>query len=664
MRRDPSVGRLLSRSFAVLVALIVCSGLAEMTTVLVQHRVVRELTVRVQPLELANTHVRAVLADSQRGLRGYLLTGDPQVLDTYFVARGEYAVASRNLRELALGTEKPIVDSQLARAAAWWELAERQRRAPPRSDAAIAYVNQGKVLFQAFVTENDALDATLAMRTATLQRRSSSLGWITVALLVVLTLAGAATAAVTALVTARRITRPLGGVVAMLADRGAGRFDVRADTSRGPTEIRAVAAAFNAMADERDRSRATEDDVARLRSEVRGLGYQVRAHLSVSDAVDEAIRGLAGILRAQHVLVRMALGQTGVPGPASLGDEHLAGGRLARLAACDVSWLASGDVWATDDPAPAGDVHPPAAEIRACAELGAAAVLTVAVSVGGECLGALTLLRDPGPPFTPVDVRLVEVVAADLGRAVHLARLYEREQQLVTRLREVDTAKMDFVSTVSHELRTPLTSISGNVELLLDGEAGDLNPAQARMLDVVGRSTRRLRDLIEEILILSRIESGDFSTQPEPVDLAGLIEHAVAAVAPVAAQAKVTLHTEVLGPLPLRADPGQLDRVLMNLLANAVKFTPGAGTVSLLARREGDEIVLTVADTGMGIPEPEQKELFTRFFRASNAIRQAVPGTGLGLAIVGTVVANHRGHIEVQSAEGAGTTVTVRLPAA
>jgi signal transduction histidine kinase len=95
-----------------------------------------------------------------------------------------------------------------------------------------------------------------------------------------------------------------------------------------------------------------------------------------------------------------------------------------------------------------------------------------------------------------------------------------------------------------------------------------------------------------------------------------------------------------------------------------VKFTPAAGTVSLRAHREADEVVLWVTDTGMGIPAGEQKALFTRFFRASNAVRQAVPGTGLGLAIVGTVVDNHGGRIEVESAEGAGTTVTIRLPAA
>lgn len=240
----------------------------------------------------------------------------------------------------------------------------------------------------------------------------------------------------------------------------------------------------------------------------------------------------------------------------------------------------------------------------------------------------------------------------------------QREQHLVARLQELDTAKTDFMSTVSHELRTPLTSIAGYVELLLDGEAGELNAGQARMLEVIGRNSRRLRDLIEEMLILAKIESGAFSALGEPIDLVALVERALAVFTPAAAKADVGLHAEVHGPLPVHADRGQLDRVLMNVLSNAVKFTPAAGTVRLLARRDGDEIVLRVADTGMGIPAGEQKALFTRFFRASNAVRQAVPGTGLGLAIVGTVVDNHGGRIEVESAEGAGTTVTILFPAA
>ncbi len=663
MRRDGSVGRLLTRAFAVLVLLIVCAGLGQMTTVLLQHRVVDQLSTHVQPLQLANAHLRNVLADAQRGLRGYALTGDSQLLDTYHAARGTYAVAIHNLRERTSARERAAVDAQLAHADAWWALAEQQRLAPPRSEVAVGYVTRGKALFQDFVNTNQQLDDELGTRAAALQRRSALLGRLTVAGVAVLTTFAAALAAVTAARTTRRITRPLDRLVGVLDRLGSGDHAVRAEPGDGPAEIRAVATAVNTMADEADRARDAERDVAVLRGAVRKLGYRIRAHLAVQDAIGEAVQGLAETLRADHVLVRMTGEDGSAPSLTSLRDEHV-GGPLRALAACDPAWLGGGDVWTTDDPAPAGQPGPPEEERRAWAAVGDGPVLTVAVSGGNERLGALTLIRDRGPGWTPVEVRLAEGVAADLGRAVHHARLYEREQQLVARLKELDTAKTDFMSTVSHELRTPLTSIAGYLELLLDADAGELAAPQQRMLEVIARNTRRLRELIEDMLILSKIESGAFRISRREVELTALVEGALAAVAPAAAKASVGLHAEAYGPLPLHADPDQLDRVLMNLLTNAIKFTPAEGTVTVTARREGDEMVIVVADTGMGIPASEQQALFARFFRASNAVHQAIPGTGLGLAIVRTIVDNHGGTIEVQSTEKVGTTVTVRLPAA
>jgi signal transduction histidine kinase len=134
---------------------------------------------------------------------------------------------------------------------------------------------------------------------------------------------------------------------------------------------------------------------------------------------------------------------------------------------------------------------------------------------------------------------------------------------------------------------------------------------------------------------------------------------------PVAADKGVELLSACsLEPLTAKADPDQLDRMLMNLTSNAVKFTPTGGSVTLRAARKDGDVELIVRDTGIGIPEAEQKHLFTRFFRASNASGLAVPGTGLGLTIVRTIVANHDGDLGIESREGEGTTVTVRLPLA
>jgi len=250
-----------------------------------------------------------------------------------------------------------------------------------------------------------------------------------------------------------------------------------------------------------------------------------------------------------------------------------------------------------------------------------------------------------------------------LAKAAEVDRSHRTEQELLTKLRSLDAAKTDFMATVSHELRTPLTSISGYVELLRDAEPDELSDAQQRMLEVIARNARRLRELIEDILTLSRIENGGFRSQPGEVDLAQVIERALEEIGPAATKASVGVHADVRGPLPLRGDSMQLDRVLANLLGNAVKFTPAEGTVTVRARRDDGEAVLEVADTGMGIPEDEQNALFVRFFRATNAIRRAVPGTGLGLAICHKIVDNHGGTIAIDSIENVGTTVTVRIPA-
>uniref|UniRef100_UPI0027413A9B HAMP domain-containing protein n=1 Tax=Actinoplanes sp. RD1 TaxID=3064538 RepID=UPI0027413A9B len=426
MTRNRSVGRLLTRAFGAVVVLIVATGAAETTALTLQHRVVKELSEYVQPLELANAELRTTLGDAQRGLRGYLLTGDGQLLDSYSAARTAYEQSAADLTALARSDERVSVDEQIDRADQWWRLAEQQRLAPPRSAAAAAYVNQGKPLFQAFQAVNETLDTSLATRAADLQRRSSRLSQVTTAVVVALTVLAAVVALATAALTARRITRPLARVGAVIDRRRAGELEARADPGRGPTEIRAVALAINEMAEEHERIRRAEADIARLRGEVRALGYRIRAHLKVEDAVREAIEGAAATIGADHVLLRMAPGQTDVPAQVSLRDEH-AGGVLADLGGIDVTWLRTGDVWASGD---AGPVVPPEPE-RQAAETFGGPVLTVAVSGGEELLGALTLVRDAGPAWNPVEVRLTEVVANDLGRAVHLARLYEREQQLV-----------------------------------------------------------------------------------------------------------------------------------------------------------------------------------------------------------------------------------------
>ncbi|MEA2973842.1 MAG: hypothetical protein QOG82_2300 [Actinomycetota bacterium] len=238
-----------------------------------------------------------------------------------------------------------------------------------------------------------------------------------------------------------------------------------------------------------------------------------------------------------------------------------------------------------------------------------------------------------------------------------------REQDMRERLQELDKVKTDFLSSVSHELRTPLTSILGYLEMLAQGAAGNLAPTQLDILDIVDRNAQRLLILIEELLIMSRVESGTFRLSMGPVDLRPLVEGALETVFPGRAGRDLQISVDVASDVEvIQGDRDQLDRMLINLLSNAIKFTPDGGQVRVSVGVDGPEVVIQVADTGMGIPEDDLPRIFERFFRSSATQHLAVPGTGLGLSITKAIIDEHGGRISIVSRPGEGTEVTVRLP--
>ena len=232
------------------------------------------------------------------------------------------------------------------------------------------------------------------------------------------------------------------------------------------------------------------------------------------------------------------------------------------------------------------------------------------------------------------------------------------------RLLELDRLKDEFVATASHELRTPLTSLSGYLEMSLDPAEGPLSPTRESHLRIVQRNANRLTALVDQLLFLARADSHPLELDRHPVDLEGVLNEAVETARPAASAKNISL--VVTGdPLPdVAADRPQLLRVVDNLVANAVKFTPDGGTVRLAARHEGDSAVLEVSDTGLGIPHAEQSDLFNRFFRGTNAIEKAIPGSGLGLAISRVIAEAHGGTIQLHSTPGVGSTFRLVLPLA
>lgn len=277
----------------------------------------------------------------------------------------------------------------------------------------------------------------------------------------------------------------------------------------------------------------------------------------------------------------------------------------------------------------------------------------IPVFVGGHYDGHVWIYRDI------TERREMEDQRESLMAAEHDVRVVMEEQN--QRLRDLDQLKSDFVSNVSHELRTPLTSIMGFTEILSDGAGGELNEEQREYLEIITRSSQRMLLLIDDLLLLARLETRSISIQVEPLDLAALIQESKPEIMSGADSAGVTLNIATEDGPPLFGDRGRLRQVIDNLVNNAFKFAPG-GAVTVAAVREESAWILSVSDTGIGIPQGDLEHLFEKFFRASNADPKRTPGTGLGLTITKAIVEAHRGTISVESTQGSGTTFLVRLP--
>jgi two-component system phosphate regulon sensor histidine kinase PhoR len=237
----------------------------------------------------------------------------------------------------------------------------------------------------------------------------------------------------------------------------------------------------------------------------------------------------------------------------------------------------------------------------------------------------------------------------------------------VSELRRLQRIRTEFIDNLSHELRTPLTTVSLLAETLTReaDAAGDALPP--RMRDRIGKievETGHLVQMVNELLDLSRIESGSSLGPLEDVDLAGLASDATERLRLFAERQAVTLHVDVATPVPtVRGDPARLEQVLINLVHNAVKFSPDGGDVAVAVQKVGETVVVSVTDHGVGIPRAAQDRIFERFYKVDRArVRGETGGTGLGLAIARHVIEQHHGRIWVESVEGAGSTFSFALP--
>ncbi|VVB90199.1 Methyl sulfide methyltransferase-associated sensor [uncultured archaeon] len=289
----------------------------------------------------------------------------------------------------------------------------------------------------------------------------------------------------------------------------------------------------------------------------------------------------------------------------------------------------------------------------------------------GKVLGTIIISSRMHRVLARDEIDLLTSIGNQIGVAVENARLYreakasyEKLQKAFNELASLDRMKSDFLSNVSHELKTPLVSIRGYGELLYDGKLGILPEPQKKALEALIRNTERLTRLIDSLLFLSVQQMGkpEIRMKPLPQHVDEIISYSMADMKVMAEKKDITLIKDTPAELMVIGDRDRLTEVFINIIDNAIKFTHPRGKITVKARDEEKTVHITVTDTGIGIPENVIPSLFQRFFQADASLTRKYGGTGLGLYICKNIIDAHKGEIWIESKEGVGTTVHIRLP--
>jgi signal transduction histidine kinase/CHASE3 domain sensor protein len=640
--------------------------------------VIINLTTVIGPADDLNAVILQTATNAETGLRAYLASGDPVLLGPYADAEQQDRNAQSQLRALLASPRLSAADrrhyaqlqaAQDAAIASWWRYAVDARTNAAYGQTASLIV--GQAIFDRVRAANAALASKLTAHHEALRALSRRTLDNIVLVLLATTVLGVLAGFAVASRISRSVTAPIMRLRQVVQRHREGDTDVRADEDRGPAEVRDLAAAFNVLAAHGSELAAAQAAAQALQRVASDVGRAIRVTSGVQEAMDVTCSRLGPALQARRVMVNTideaqkitAGAQWHAPGLRDLTSvtKELAA-HVGRIA--NELWSSGGRL-VIDDLLAEG-IQPRGWPQQFHRETGATALVLAPIGLGDRAIGNIYVVSDTGRrAWTNAEAATVQQVATFLARAITQAEYEAQRAEYVARLENLDRQKTEFLATVSHELRTPLTSIQGYLELLLGGDVGPVAADQQHMLGVIERNTVRLRGLIEDILVLNRIESGGLQPNNSEVSVSELVGYTVEELHPLADKSAVRLHVDTDDdPATVIGDRMQLQRALVNILSNAIKFTPSQGAVWLSCRVDpaADEVVVTCRDTGIGIPQADLEHLFTRFFRASNAASKAIPGTGLGLAIVEAIVEVHHGRLTLDSVEGEGTTITLRFP--
>jgi signal transduction histidine kinase/GGDEF domain-containing protein len=305
-------------------------------------------------------------------------------------------------------------------------------------------------------------------------------------------------------------------------------------------------------------------------------------------------------------------------------------------------------------------------------------ILTVLMTGHGTIDSAIEAMKQGASDYLTKPLNIDELI-------VRLRKVLEEKQRFIglkscivdlemanEELRKVDAMKSEFVSVASHELRTPLAAIKNAIQLILSGKTGEINENQMKFLSMAERNINRLTNILNNLLNLSKIESGKIELKFEQVSLKSIIELTVTSLKPQADGKSIAIEANLPDDLPpVYVDEDKIEQVLTNLIGNAIKFTPEQGNIRVIANpfmeeREGGlsrKIAISVSDSGIGIPGEHLNSIFEKFFQVEGSLHRSAGGTGLGLAITRGLVEAHHGKIWVESEVGKGSTFTFTLPA-
>jgi signal transduction histidine kinase/DNA-binding response OmpR family regulator/CHASE3 domain sensor protein len=652
------VGRFVSlqRQAAIALAILVCALLAKNVAAALIQTGADDAQGRAQAAQRLETHEKQFaigLLNQETGERGYELTGLSQYLQPYQLGSQQVTAARQFLDAASTdsSTRAKVVAMEAA-ARDWQAFANARLAAVALSGPANNPTTdmQGKDLFDAFRTAESNLSASLEAAVTNDLASAKSLAASGTAASAVGTLAVLALMGFLAVVVFRSTLHPVRQLVAAANALAAGEPVVIPSLSR-TDEVgqlaRSLSAWERASRERLELAQGMVDVSARTElNDLLSLGLRQTAKaLSAAAVVATLDSGLAFMLKAGEDR-RMDSPEGHLLPAQSPAAEVLRTGEPLIGDMRDDVWMEAIRQWATAD-----DLGP---------------MITIPMVSGGAVVGALTAVRHTtASAFGAADLVRAQMIAAPLASAIRVARLFEGMRIANNDLLEANRHKSLFLTNMSHELRTPLNSILGFSELLRDDKTARFDAAtQHRFLDQIHTSGQHLLGLISDILDLSKVEAGQMDLHLERITLADSVQVVLSTVEPLARTKEITLENDSGADLHLTADPTKLKQMLLNLVSNAIKFTPNGGRVAIKTRQAESWIEIAVTDTGIGIAKDDIDRLFSEFQQLDTGLGRQQEGTGLGLALTRRFAELHGGEVKVQSVPGTGSTFILRLPVA